>query len=133
MPRAYDCECRKPSRRISRRSQSDSALTAETPTQLDGGNRYGGESSKYKIGWFGPEKANGFWNPLANPLETEDPVQGGTGSVGTTITVGRGGYGSEGAVPERPPSGGVSSLLDEEGAGADASVEPAAGLTGSER
>ena len=111
----------------------DGHVTAEAPTQLDGGNRYGGEASKYKIGWFGPEKANGFWNPLADLLETEDPVRGGTGSVGTTITAGRGGYGSEGAAPERPPSGGVSSLLDEEGAGVDGSVEPAAGLTGSER
>ncbi len=47
----------------------DGHVTAEPYSQLDGGNRYGGKAAKYKIGWFGPEKDNGYWNPNASSEE----------------------------------------------------------------
>jgi prepilin-type processing-associated H-X9-DG protein len=110
----------------------DGHVTPEAPTQLDGGNRYGGEASKYKIGWFGPEIGNGYWNPLARLEEIENPVLGSTGSSGNSLSGGTASYGVDGAAPETPPSGGASTLPGDEGA-EDGSVEPAAGFAGSER
>lgn len=52
----------------------DGHVSAELPMQIDGGNRYGGDAAKHKIGWFGPEKENGFWNPNAS-LEAENPEE----------------------------------------------------------
>jgi prepilin-type N-terminal cleavage/methylation domain-containing protein/prepilin-type processing-associated H-X9-DG protein len=41
----------------------DGHVTQELPSQLGGTDYYGGDSSKEKIGWFGPVANNGFWNP----------------------------------------------------------------------
>jgi prepilin-type N-terminal cleavage/methylation domain-containing protein/prepilin-type processing-associated H-X9-DG protein len=41
----------------------DGHVTAEPPTKLGGTDVYGGDSEAEKIGWFGPDKDNGWWNP----------------------------------------------------------------------
>lgn len=41
----------------------DGHATSELPTQLDGKNGYGGDATKYGIGWFGPSAQNGYWRP----------------------------------------------------------------------
>lgn len=43
----------------------DGHVTAEVPSRLGGTNRYGGDAVREKIGWFGPEADNGYWNPRA--------------------------------------------------------------------
>lgn len=42
----------------------DGRVTAEKPAKIGGKNGYGGDAAKWKVGWFGPEDDNGFWNPL---------------------------------------------------------------------
>lgn len=41
----------------------DGHASSEQSTQLGGGNVYGGDAKKWKIGWFGPSDENGYWNP----------------------------------------------------------------------
>ena len=41
----------------------DGRVTPEPPTALGGKNRYGGDASKWLVGWFGPREDNGFWRP----------------------------------------------------------------------
>jgi prepilin-type processing-associated H-X9-DG protein/prepilin-type N-terminal cleavage/methylation domain-containing protein len=41
----------------------DGHVTAEAYTVLDENNYYGGDASKWKIGWLGPSTDNGYWNP----------------------------------------------------------------------
>jgi len=42
---------------------ADGHVTAEAPSTVSGKNIYGGDNEKYRIGWFGPETENGYWNP----------------------------------------------------------------------
>lgn len=41
----------------------DGHVSSEGPSQLGGINRYGGDGSQWKVGWFGPADENGWWNP----------------------------------------------------------------------
>jgi prepilin-type N-terminal cleavage/methylation domain-containing protein len=41
----------------------DGRVSAESPNDEVGPNYYGGENAKYRLGWFGPADANGYWNP----------------------------------------------------------------------
>ena len=41
--------------------------TAEAPGTLGKRNTYGGDDKKNKIGWFGPVRDNGWWNPAFVP------------------------------------------------------------------
>jgi prepilin-type N-terminal cleavage/methylation domain-containing protein len=42
---------------------ADAHVTMEEPTdQAVGGNPHGGDADEEKLGWFGPEENNGFWN-----------------------------------------------------------------------
>ncbi len=41
----------------------DGRVSAEKPTTFDGPNAYGGNNEDAKIGWFGPDEENGYWNP----------------------------------------------------------------------
>jgi prepilin-type processing-associated H-X9-DG protein/prepilin-type N-terminal cleavage/methylation domain-containing protein len=41
----------------------DGHVTAEAPSRLGTKNYYGGDDKKEGIGWFGPERDNGYWNP----------------------------------------------------------------------
>lgn len=45
----------------------DGHVTAEPPSKLGGTDYYGGDSEAQKIGWFGPEENNGYWNPDFQP------------------------------------------------------------------
>ncbi len=45
----------------------DGHVTSESPSESRGKNFYGGDNTKHKIGWFGPEAQNGYWNPNADP------------------------------------------------------------------
>ena len=45
----------------------DGHVTAESPSKLGGKNYYGGDDTKQKIGWFGPDENNGYWNPAYEP------------------------------------------------------------------
>jgi len=45
----------------------DGHVTAELPSKLGGSDYYGGDSGKAEIGWLGPERDNGFWNPEFKP------------------------------------------------------------------
>ncbi len=38
-------------------------VTEEPPSRFSETNFYGGNNAEAKIGWFGPEQDNGFWNP----------------------------------------------------------------------
>jgi len=40
-------------------------VTAERWSKLGGENRYNGSGKKWLIGWFGPQKDNGYWSPQA--------------------------------------------------------------------
>jgi prepilin-type processing-associated H-X9-DG protein len=40
----------------------DGSVTAEAPARLGGVNLYGGDATKYLVGWFGPSLNNGWWN-----------------------------------------------------------------------
>lgn len=44
----------------------DGRVSAEPYSQLDGGNSYGGDSKKQKIGWFGPSEKNGYWRSFTD-------------------------------------------------------------------
>ena len=48
----------------------DGHVTAELPAELGSTNGYGGDPAKWNIGWFGPRRENGYWNPRA---ELDDP------------------------------------------------------------
>ena len=41
----------------------DGRVSLEKPSTFKPINFYGGDNEKSLIGWFGPEKENGFWNP----------------------------------------------------------------------
>ena len=41
----------------------DGHVTSELPRTLGARNAYGGNDKKNLIGWFGPERDNGYWNP----------------------------------------------------------------------
>jgi prepilin-type processing-associated H-X9-DG protein/prepilin-type N-terminal cleavage/methylation domain-containing protein len=41
----------------------DGHVSSEAPSQLDGGNGYGGSGVTAKVGWFGPSAMNGYWRP----------------------------------------------------------------------
>lgn len=41
----------------------DGHVTAEVPGRFGKKNAYGGDDRKNQIGWFGPERDNGWWNP----------------------------------------------------------------------
>lgn len=41
----------------------DGHVTAEVPAKLGGTDYYGGDSEAEKLGWFGPDEKNGYWNP----------------------------------------------------------------------
>lgn len=41
----------------------DGHVTAEAPGRLGTKNYYGGDDKKERVGWFGPEQENGYWNP----------------------------------------------------------------------
>ena len=43
----------------------DGHVTAERWSKLGGENRYNGSGKKWLIGWFGPQKDNGYWSPQA--------------------------------------------------------------------
>lgn len=45
----------------------DGHVTAERPSRIGGTDYYAGDSKKQKIGWFGPEEENGYWNPNYEP------------------------------------------------------------------
>lgn len=45
----------------------DGHVTSESPAKLGSANYYGGDDTKEKIGWFGPEEENGYWNPRYEP------------------------------------------------------------------
>lgn len=49
----------------------DGHVSAEPYSTLDHGNVYGGDAQKWKIGWFGPQQQNGYWNP--QPELVTDP------------------------------------------------------------
>lgn len=42
----------------------DGHATSEAPSRLGVKNRYGGDATRWKVGWFGPLDENGYWNPL---------------------------------------------------------------------
>jgi prepilin-type processing-associated H-X9-DG protein len=41
----------------------DGHVSREKPNKATGPNYYGGNNETRRIGWFGPEDNNGFWNP----------------------------------------------------------------------
>jgi prepilin-type N-terminal cleavage/methylation domain-containing protein/prepilin-type processing-associated H-X9-DG protein len=47
----------------------DGHVTAEKPSPIPGHSFYGGDNRKYHIGWFGPYKENGYWNPHRESAE----------------------------------------------------------------
>lgn len=49
----------------------DGHVTAEAPSGEWGDNYYGGNNQAHKIGWFGPSRDNGYWNPNFVPHEGE--------------------------------------------------------------
>ena len=62
----------------------DGHITLEEPTLFNETNYYGGNNEKDRIGWFGPQEDNGFWNPHSpaaldgwTPPVTEEMTAGG--------------------------------------------------------
>jgi prepilin-type processing-associated H-X9-DG protein len=53
----------------------DGHVTAEEPSKISGSNIYGGNNEEYKVGWFGPEEENGFWNPNSPAANGDDSVR----------------------------------------------------------
>ena len=45
----------------------DGHISTERWSKLGIENRYNGDCVKWKIGWFGPQNANGWWNPQRLP------------------------------------------------------------------
>ena len=45
----------------------DGRVTLETPNDATGPNYYGGDNSEQLLGWFGPNKDNGYLNPQFEP------------------------------------------------------------------
>ncbi len=46
----------------------DGRITLEEPAAFKETNFYGGNNAKDKVGWFGPEEENGFWNPRSDAV-----------------------------------------------------------------
>lgn len=47
----------------------DGHVSAEEPSELGSSDAYyGGQPGKWKLGWFGPEANNGYWNPRADTI-----------------------------------------------------------------
>jgi prepilin-type N-terminal cleavage/methylation domain-containing protein len=46
----------------------DGRISLEAPPVFKDTNYYGGNNEKDSIGWFGPEKENGFWNPASSAV-----------------------------------------------------------------
>ncbi len=47
----------------------DGHVSAEDPSELGGDDAYyGGDPGKWKLGWFGPDGGNGYWNPRADTI-----------------------------------------------------------------
>jgi prepilin-type processing-associated H-X9-DG protein len=42
---------------------ADGHASAERPSLIPGRNRFGGDCSKWKVGWLGDTASNGMWNP----------------------------------------------------------------------
>lgn len=42
----------------------DGRVSAEEPTRFGSSSVYGGTPEGERLGWFGPEENNGFWNPV---------------------------------------------------------------------
>lgn len=42
---------------------ADGHVSFEKPNGFGGQNVYGGNNSKFNVGWFGPTDNNGYWNP----------------------------------------------------------------------
>jgi prepilin-type N-terminal cleavage/methylation domain-containing protein/prepilin-type processing-associated H-X9-DG protein len=62
----------------------DGHVSLEPPQSYGETNYYGGDNKKDKVGWFGPEDDNGFWNPHSpavlngwSPEEAESAKKGG--------------------------------------------------------
>ena len=62
----------------------DGHVSLEPPQSYGETNYYGGDNKKDKVGWFGPEEDNGFWNPHSaavlngwSPEEAESIKKGG--------------------------------------------------------
>lgn len=52
----------------------DGSVTAETPNlEIPGPNFYGGDNGKFRLGWFGPQEKNGFWNPFSPASQGTPP------------------------------------------------------------
>ena len=49
----------------------DGHITAEAPSTLGKKNSYGGDDKKNQIGWFGPARDNGWWNPAFVPNSSD--------------------------------------------------------------
>jgi prepilin-type N-terminal cleavage/methylation domain-containing protein/prepilin-type processing-associated H-X9-DG protein len=46
----------------------DGHISMETPgPRTTGTNPYGGDAGAHNLGWFGPDEANGYWNPSREP------------------------------------------------------------------
>jgi len=45
----------------------DGHVTAELPERVGGSDYYQGDSKQQVIGWVGPERDNGYWNPNFQP------------------------------------------------------------------
>lgn len=50
----------------------DGRITLEPPSELGGPNVYGGNNARDQIGWFGPGRDNGFWNPRFAGIRRRD-------------------------------------------------------------
>jgi prepilin-type processing-associated H-X9-DG protein len=44
----------------------DGHVSQEAPGRLGTRNTYGGDDKENKVGWFGPDAENGYWNPRAD-------------------------------------------------------------------
>jgi prepilin-type processing-associated H-X9-DG protein len=59
----------------------DGHVTTESWSKLGGQNRYNGDSGKWRIGWFGPQDENGWWNPQRPCREAASHLKLGVRSV----------------------------------------------------
>ncbi|HEX8296138.1 MAG TPA: prepilin-type N-terminal cleavage/methylation domain-containing protein [Chthoniobacteraceae bacterium] len=53
----------------------DGHVSGESFSALGKLNSYGGDSAKWKIGWFGPNGNNGYWNPHAELVTDPDQAR----------------------------------------------------------
>jgi prepilin-type N-terminal cleavage/methylation domain-containing protein/prepilin-type processing-associated H-X9-DG protein len=47
----------------------DGHVSAEKPSSVPASSFYGGNNKKHQIGWFGPSKENGYWNPRRESVD----------------------------------------------------------------